>query len=52
MDVANSNAFELPVTGGIGTTIFKIVGVVLIGAAVVVLIVKKKKENSDDDDTE
>ena len=52
VDVANSNAFELPVTGGIGTTIFKIVGVVLIGAAVVVLIVKKKKENSDDDDTE
>lgn len=43
--VANSNTFKLPETGGIGTTIFTVGGVLLITAAVVILIVKKKKEN-------
>ena len=45
VDVANSNTFKLPETGGIGTTIFTVGGVLLITAAVVILIVKKKKEN-------
>ena len=45
VDVANSNTFKLPDTGGIGTTIFTVGGVLLITAAVVILIVKKKKEN-------
>ena len=35
----------LPETGGIGTTIFTVGGVLLIAAAVVILIMKKKNEN-------
>ena len=41
--VANSNAFELPVTGGIGTTIFTLVGTALVGSGVA-LVGKKRKE--------
>ena len=48
--VANSNQFQLPETGGIGTTIFKICGVALIAVAVVVLVVKKKKEKDDEEE--
>ena len=47
--VANSNAFILPETGGIGTLIFKICGGALIMTAVVVLIVKKMRENKEED---
>ena len=45
VEVANSNTFKLPETGGIGTTIFTVGGVLLIAAAVVILIMKKKNEN-------
>ena len=45
VEVANSNTFKLPETGGIGTTIFSVGGVLLIAAAVVILIMKKKNEN-------
>lgn len=41
--VANSNAFELPVTGGIGTTIFTLVGTALVGSGVA-LVGKRRKE--------
>lgn len=40
--VPNSTGPELPGTGGIGTTIFYIVGSVLVAGAVVVLIAKKR----------
>lgn len=46
MDVANKSGSILPETGGIGTTIFYIVGVVLVlGAGV--LLVTKKRMNAD-----
>lgn len=41
-DVANSTGSTLPETGGIGTTIFYILGSVLVLAAVVVLVAKKR----------
>lgn len=50
--IANSNAFMLPETGGIGTLIFKICGGALIVAAVTVLVVKKVKENRNEDEEE
>ncbi len=50
--VANSNAFVLPETGGIGTTIFKICGGVLIIGAVAILIVKKKKDKDEEEEQE
>lgn len=40
--VPNSTGPELPGTGGIGTTIFYIVGSILVAGAVVVLIAKKR----------
>lgn len=48
--IANSNAFVLPETGGIGTLIFKICGGVLIVAAVVILILKKRREKGDEEE--
>lgn len=50
--IANSNAFILPETGGIGTLIFKICGGALIVAAVAVLVVKKVKENGCEEEEE
>lgn len=41
-DVINVSGVELPKTGGIGTTIFYIVGGVLVAAAVILLVAKKR----------
>ena len=40
--VANSSGTVLPTTGGMGTTVFYVVGAVLVVAAVVVLITRKR----------
>lgn len=41
-EVANSTGMQLPSTGGRGTTIFYVVGGVLVAGAVILLITKKK----------
>ena len=43
VSVVNVNKFTLPGTGGIGTTIFTVTGIVLLGAAVCMFVVSKKK---------
>jgi len=43
--VANSNAFLLPETGGIGTTFFTLVGVALVIGSGIILVCKKRKKN-------
>lgn len=43
IDVVNKAGLILPSTGGIGTTIFYVVGTCLIAVALVILIVKRKK---------
>lgn len=44
-DIVNNKGVQLPETGGIGTTIFYIVGGVLVLAAVVLLVTKKRMKN-------
>ena len=44
IEVVNINKFTLPSTGGIGTTIFTVTGLILIGAALVLVVVSKKKK--------
>lgn len=41
-DVANQKGTELPSTGGIGTTVFYIIGSVLVLGAIVLLVTKKR----------
>ena len=41
-EIENKSGIELPETGGIGTTIFYIVGGLLAVAAVVLLVTKKR----------
>lgn len=45
VEVANSNQFKLPETGGMGTTIFTASGMMMLAAAAFVLM--KKKENEE-----
>ena len=45
--VANSNRFELPATGGIGTTIFTLAGAALTLGSGAVLAGKKRKEEEE-----
>lgn len=40
--IINQTGAELPSTGGMGTTIFYVVGSILLGSAVILLIVKKR----------
>ena len=42
VQITNKTGAELPSTGGMGTTIFYIIGSVLVLAAVVLLIVRKR----------
>ncbi|MBO7396351.1 MAG: isopeptide-forming domain-containing fimbrial protein, partial [Ruminococcus sp.] len=42
VDIENNKGIELPSTGGVGTTIFYIVGGLMISGALVLLIVKKR----------
>ena len=41
-NIENSSGAELPETGGMGTTIFYVLGSVLILAAVVLLVTRKR----------
>lgn len=45
--VVNKAGTELPSTGGMGTTIFYILGSILVVAAVVLLVTKKRMSNAD-----
>ena len=44
--IANTKGFTLPKTGGMGTIIFTVGGIVLIGAAVILFIVSGKKKRT------
>lgn len=44
--VTNSAEFELPVTGGRGTLLFTVIGLVLIGVALVIIVVVIRKKGS------
>lgn len=44
LTVDNNKGVELPGTGGIGTTLFTIGGIVLMGAAVLLLVLRRKKQ--------
>ena len=43
VDVENSDGFQLPITGGTGTVIFTVIGIVLMGGAVVLFVVSRKR---------
>ena len=45
-DIKNNSGSELPETGGIGTTIFYIVGGILLAAAGILLITKKRMSHA------
>ena len=42
ISIQNNKGIELPTTGGVGTTIFYIIGGLMISGALVLLIVKKR----------
>jgi len=44
MDVENKTGVELPSTGGIGTTIFYVVGAILVIGAGIVLVTKRRMD--------
>ena len=43
VEVPNESGFQLPTTGGSGTVIFTVIGIVLMAGAVIVLAVSRKK---------
>ena len=46
-NVENNSGTQLPETGGIGTTVFYILGSVLVLAAVVLLVTRKRMSRKD-----
>lgn len=46
-NVVNNSGFELPTTGGMGTTLFYIVGGLLVAVAVVMLVTKKRMNDNE-----
>lgn len=46
VEVPNSSGIQLPVTGGTGTVIFTIVGIVLMAGAVVLFVISRKKSKA------
>lgn len=44
LDIVNTKVYDLPGTGGMGTTIFYIAGGVLVAAAVVLIVVKRRSK--------
>ena len=42
IDIVNTKVYDLPGTGGIGTTIFYVAGGVLVAAAIVLIVVKRR----------
>lgn len=50
VNISSNTGFVLPVTGGTGTIIFTVVGIVLIGIAILlILFFKKKKDDSEEE---
>ena len=47
VEIENKSGTELPSTGGIGTTIFYVLGSILVIGAVVLLIAKKRMSASE-----
>lgn len=46
LSVLNSNQFQLPSTGGMGTTIFTVSGIMMLAAAIVLAMRKKENEEA------
>lgn len=46
--VPNKSGITLPTTGGMGTVIFTVIGIVLMGAAVILLVVSRKKSKANE----
>ena len=44
MDIVNSKLYDLPGTGGVGTTVIYIIGGVLLAAGVVLIIIKRRSK--------
>lgn len=45
--VINNSGLELPETGGIGTTIFYVIGAILVAGAVILLVTRKRMSGAD-----
>lgn len=45
--VANKQGSTLPSTGGMGTTLFYVVGVLLMAGAAIILVIKKRRSSAE-----
>ncbi|MCL1880523.1 MAG: SpaH/EbpB family LPXTG-anchored major pilin [Actinomycetia bacterium] len=52
IEVINSQGFVLPNTGGMGTIVFTVAGIAILGIAVIVALTRKKKSTDSQVDTE